>query len=188
MVHIFSLEPIEEPPKKRKMEDENNNTDTKRRKLDTLEMKSEDLAALAAQIQQKTKELLEEVAEQYLQLQEDREAFEQEKAFAVKYPVGTSDVVELNVGGTLFSTMRSTLCSVEGTLLNAIFSGKMDCQRDKEGRYFIDRAPDLFKIILEYLRTGYLLWPGSEIEKQRLKIELEHFGFPLSDLPSTNGS
>jgi hypothetical protein len=34
------------------------------------------------------------------------------------------DVVSLNVGGTSLATRRSTLCSVPGSLLAAMFSGR----------------------------------------------------------------
>jgi BTB/POZ domain len=50
-------------------------------------------------------------------------------------------VVVLNVGGCQFTTSRSTLCSVEGSQLEAMFSGRhVFCAHQMEdGSYFIDR-------------------------------------------------
>lgn len=47
---------------------------------------------------------------------------------------------------------------------------------DKKGRYFIDRNGDLFQIVLDYLRTGKLIWPSDPQQKEQLKLELEYYG------------
>jgi BTB/POZ domain len=61
-------------------------------------------------------------------------------------------IVQLNVGGTIFTTTETTLC-LEGSLFAKMFSGKM-----KPGIYvdeilFLDRNPKLFEYILDYLRN-----------------------------------
>nr|ACO15314.1 BTB/POZ domain-containing protein KCTD3 [Caligus clemensi] len=61
-------------------------------------------------------------------------------------------VIDLNVGGSLFSTSRSTLTSIPDTFFSALLSDRIASARDKNGAIFIDRDPDLFKIILNYLR------------------------------------
>lgn len=64
-----------------------------------------------------------------------------------------SGVIELNVGGVCYATSRETLCKVfrlvtvypriylkfPGSMLAAMFSGKFSLQKDRKGRYFIDR-------------------------------------------------
>ena len=64
------------------------------------------------------------------------------------------DVIELNVGGQMMTTKRTTLCQVEGSLLAAMFSGRENSMtRDKDGRIFLDFNPTYFASILDYLRA-----------------------------------
>ncbi|XP_061417626.1 BTB/POZ domain-containing protein KCTD7 isoform X1 [Lethenteron reissneri] len=64
------------------------------------------------------------------------------------------EVVQLNVGGTHFATLLSTLRSCEGSMLAAMFSGRHRLPRDHVGRFFIDRDPAYFGDILNFLRSG----------------------------------
>ena len=65
------------------------------------------------------------------------------------------DIIPLNVGGQQFSTKRSTLCQVEGSLFATIFSG--DCEdsleRDEDGAVCFDFNPQHFGLILDYLES-----------------------------------
>ena len=67
-------------------------------------------------------------------------------------------IVELNVGGSLFTTSLTTLRQYrETSMLAAMFdpdSGRPPPLQDSNGAYFIDRDPKVFAIILGYLRTG----------------------------------
>lgn len=103
-----------------------------------------------------------------------------------KFPI-EDDIVELNVGGRYFATYRSTLTSQKNTMLAAMFSGRHPLKQDKKGRYFIDRNGDLFQIVLDYLRTGELVWPDNRQQKKQLKLELDYYGIhtsPVVDLDS----
>ena len=51
-----------------------------------------------------------------------------------------------------------------------------DHQKDNQGNYFIDRDGQLFRYILNHLRTAKVHLPGSEEEKEALLLEAEHFG------------
>jgi hypothetical protein len=66
-------------------------------------------------------------------------------------------VVELNVGGRLFVTTKGTLTR-NGTVDNyfsALLNGKFKKLVDpRTGAIFIDRDPDLFHGLLQYLRNG----------------------------------
>lgn len=67
-------------------------------------------------------------------------------------------IVELNVGGTFFTTIRSTLCRDPSSMLACMFSGDMTpSTKDKEGRFFIDRSGEHFGTILAYLRGQQIL-------------------------------
>lgn len=92
-----------------------------------------------------------------------------------QYPI-EEDIIELNVGGRYFATYRSTLISHENSMLEAMFSGRHPMKKDKKGRYFIDRDGEQFHTILNYLRTGKLLWPSDPQLKEQLKLELEYYG------------
>jgi hypothetical protein len=66
-------------------------------------------------------------------------ALEEEKQL-MQERVGTmEEIIDLNVGGMCFTTTRTTLCSVKGSMLEAMFSGRWQLPTDKKGRYFIDR-------------------------------------------------
>ncbi|KAL3884605.1 hypothetical protein ACJMK2_024732 [Sinanodonta woodiana] len=89
--------------------------------------------------------------------------------------VSTSkETVVLNVGGTRFETYWSTLHAqpnsklADGTFLNSHF-------RKDQGDYFFDKDPDIFRVVLNYLRTGELHLP-SYICGPAITDELEYWG------------
>ena len=59
--------------------------------------------------------------------------------------------VRLNVGGRFFETTKATLA--RSAFFEPIISGRFETELDTEGRIFIDRSPDLFAILLEWMRT-----------------------------------
>lgn len=84
-------------------------------------------------------------------------------------------VVELNVGGQLYTTSLTTLLRDQESLLNAMFTGRQKVLRDSRGRYFIDRDGALFRYILDYLRNSKLTLPEKFTELQQLIAEAEYF-------------
>ena len=85
-------------------------------------------------------------------------------------------IIKLNVGGSSFHTSSSTLEWIPNTFFTTLLNGKLPSEKDENGAYFIDRDPDLFKIILQYLRTkqfSLLENDGSRINR-RLVSELLH--------------
>ena len=67
------------------------------------------------------------------------------------------EVVYLSVGGTPFTTRRSTLCMEPGSVLAINFSinnGHAEPSTDKNNPYFIDSDPLLFNWVMRYLRCG----------------------------------
>ncbi|XP_074647402.1 BTB/POZ domain-containing protein KCTD5-like isoform X2 [Tubulanus polymorphus] len=67
--------------------------------------------------------------------------------------------VKLNVGGTLFSTTRTTLCRDPKSFLYRLCQEESDLDTDKDenGAYLIDRDPTYFGPVLNYLRHGKLV-------------------------------
>uniref|UniRef100_A0A665UCZ4 KHA domain-containing protein n=1 Tax=Echeneis naucrates TaxID=173247 RepID=A0A665UCZ4_ECHNA len=71
-----------------------------------------------------------------------------------------TDWLTLNIGGRLFTTTRSTLVSKEPESMLAHMFREKDVwgnKRDKHGAYLIDRSPEYFEPILNYLRHGQLI-------------------------------
>eukprot|EP00730_Choanoeca_flexa_P008524 TRINITY_DN12498_c1_g7_i6.p1 TRINITY_DN12498_c1_g7~~TRINITY_DN12498_c1_g7_i6.p1 ORF type:complete len:650 (+),score=93.97 TRINITY_DN12498_c1_g7_i6:85-2034(+) len=90
----------------------------------------------------------------------------------------TSDlpsIIALNVGGQLFQTSPHTLLwPGPDSFLAVMLSGRLPATKDATGAYFIDRDPDLFKVILSYLRTRRISM--AEEHTHALRLEAEYFG------------
>lgn len=67
------------------------------------------------------------------------------------------DWITLNVGGTRFSTTRSTLQRDPQSMLAKMFSEEWDSARDSTGAFLIDRSPEYFEPLLNYLRSDVLV-------------------------------
>lgn len=61
------------------------------------------------------------------------------------------DLIMLNIGGAKFQTKISTLLSKQNSVFHQLI-----ISNQKIENIFIDRSPDLFKYILQFLRTGKL--------------------------------
>ena len=72
-----------------------------------------------------------------------------------------SDVLTLNVGGDKISVLRRTLCSVEGSMLAARFSGRWDdsLEKDGDGNFFICQPIELFRPMINFLRARAISTP-----------------------------
>ena len=80
----------------------------------------------------------------------DRDSTTEDMEPTQKFP----SVIELNVGGTLYTTKLSTLRKDPRSMLATMFSGRHVIERTDDGRFFIDREGNSFKYILQYLRDG----------------------------------
>lgn len=86
-------------------------------------------------------------------------------------------VITVNVGGKLFTTMKSNL--KKSKFFNVIFENKLECTVDENNRIFVDRDPDLFSIILNYLRTNKI----KNIENVDIEAYNEELDFYQLDVP-----
>ena len=77
--------------------------------------------------------------------------------------MNNDDIINLNVGGKKLTTLRSTLCQVEDSLLAALFSGRWEdnIKRDQDGAVFFDFNPQYFILILDYLRAKTIATPEN---------------------------
>eukprot|EP01112_Ceratiomyxa_fruticulosa_P012868 TRINITY_DN3587_c0_g1_i3.p1 TRINITY_DN3587_c0_g1~~TRINITY_DN3587_c0_g1_i3.p1 ORF type:complete len:351 (+),score=74.32 TRINITY_DN3587_c0_g1_i3:794-1846(+) len=108
------------------------------------------------------------------QLIQERETFEnlKSKLCTTHYP---SQVI-LNIGGKKFSTSIDTLKKDGNNFFGAMFSGLHEVTPDKEGAYFIDRDGEHFRHILNFLRTGELIFPeGDKVLRKELFKEAEFY-------------
>jgi hypothetical protein len=82
------------------------------------------------------------------------ETFEEEREKTLFGNTSPTDVLELNVGGTLCTALRRTLCQMEGSMLASRFSGRWDesLEKDAAGRFVIDQSFEFFGPLLQYLR------------------------------------
>lgn len=83
-------------------------------------------------------------------------------------------IVRLNVGGRVFVTTKETLTDMGGNMLAVMIEHPNPAQVVDE-HYFIDRDPDTFRWILNYLRGSRVLPPKNSVEMLLLKEEAEYF-------------
>lgn len=86
-------------------------------------------------------------------------------------------LVLLNVGGTYYLTTRSTLMRSPPTSpLHRIssHSTNVDFHRDEKGAYVIDRDPEYFQTVLNFLRHGKLI-VHHHIPDEAILLEAEYF-------------
>ncbi|KAJ4458043.1 putative K+ channel tetramerization subfamily protein [Paratrimastix pyriformis] len=90
------------------------------------------------------------------------------------------DVITINVGGRVFTTLKQTLLTQEDSMLAAMFSGRHPITKNAEGMPFIDRNPDIFEKILDYLRTGHPpRWWAHPEQRNDFLEDLAYFGILL---------
>lgn len=90
------------------------------------------------------------------------------------HPSHAGDIVHLNVGGTRFSTSRQTLTWIPDSFFTALLSGRIPSLRDETGAIFIDRDPQNFSVILNYLRTRDIDLLNTDL--RMLRQEAEYYG------------
>lgn len=83
-------------------------------------------------------------------------------------------VITLNVGGRQFYTTQSTLCGFENFFAK-LFGGWSETSADTK-QIFVDRDPDVFHLVLSFLRSRTLFWgdvPDAHVDK--LIVEAEYY-------------
>ena len=109
------------------------------------------------------KQVVEQVTKDRQQIEEDRkkcedekQRWEDEKTKINNAFVFHGQMIDLNVGGTRYTTSCSTLTKYPESMLGVMFSGRHDIEAMKcsDGSFFIDRDGTHFRHILNYLRDG----------------------------------
>eukprot|EP00088_Acartia_fossae_P036484 TRINITY_DN3770_c0_g1_i10.p1 TRINITY_DN3770_c0_g1~~TRINITY_DN3770_c0_g1_i10.p1 ORF type:complete len:240 (+),score=31.98 TRINITY_DN3770_c0_g1_i10:51-770(+) len=91
--------------------------------------------------------------------------------------MSNDDIIVLNVGGTKFSTTRQTLVKDPNSMLAKMFDPNSPLLPGKvqDGNYFLDRNPDRFKVVLDYLRDGEICVANEKESLPGLLIEARYF-------------
>ena len=110
--------------------------------------------------------------------------------------VADDNLVEVNAGGKIVVAKRSTLTQIQGSRIEAMFSGRWDKQlmRDGHDQIFLDVDPICFQAIVDYLNEMTISSEDSppsppsvdDEHKNILSHQLELFGLvPECSLPDS---
>ncbi|XP_003731554.2 uncharacterized protein LOC576395 [Strongylocentrotus purpuratus] len=84
--------------------------------------------------------------------------------------------VGLNVGGKIYQTSRNTLTKYPNSFFSLLLEGAIPSKRDDQGNYLIDRDGEIFRHVLNFLRSGELLTlPEGFKEYELLESEADFF-------------
>jgi hypothetical protein len=132
----------------------------------TIETEVDNFALKIDVMQQDMLELKRISQELIVKLNKEKKFNEETMAAFRKYPPIDSEIIKFNVGGTRFSTFKSTLLKkrkrkdatadeqyYKPTLFEGMLNGNVQVKYDEEKAIFIDRNPRYFQVILDYLRT-----------------------------------
>ena len=78
-----------------------------------------------------------------------------------------ASMIRINVGGQVFATTKDTLSKCG--YFEPYLAGRIRHAEDDQGALFIDRSPDLFRHLLQYMRAGTA---PSRSELRRIRQEL----------------
>ena len=113
------------------------------------------LTSKEQQVQHKCEEMFKQIEKERKQLDHDKAMWKKEQEEVSQKIANQDQIIELNVGGVTkgFTVRRSVLCQVPGSALEAMFSGRHQLAKI-DGKVFVDRNPDTFIHVVDYLRNG----------------------------------
>jgi len=85
------------------------------------------------------------------------------------------EIIELNVGGSVYATSRTTILSYPDSMLHHMVNGQIPSATDSQNRIFIDRDGPLFRYILNFLRDKRLNLPDNFTEYAQLRQEADFY-------------
>uniref|UniRef100_A0A6U9MN59 BTB domain-containing protein n=1 Tax=Zooxanthella nutricula TaxID=1333877 RepID=A0A6U9MN59_9DINO len=124
------------------------------------------------------------VAHEYEKFRQEYGLFEAGKKRIEHPDMAAESTCHLNVGGTVFETSRATLVQQSGSYLEALLSGKYPISRDRNGRVFLNRDPEHFRTILNFLRNPQTPpMPRDGPESEALIKEAQYYGIHFFPFP-----
>ncbi|KAK2197435.1 bifunctional Kelch-type beta propeller/Kelch repeat type 1/SKP1-BTB-POZ domain superfamily/Potassium channel tetramerization-type BTB domain/BTB-POZ domain [Babesia duncani] len=98
--------------------------------------------------------------------------------------IATQTMIDINVGGVVFETSRHVLMRQPESFLAALISGRHEVGRDRQGRIFLDRDYELFRVILNYLRNPSCIpVPRDTTESSLILSEASYYRIKFSPYP-----
>ncbi|KFD53555.1 hypothetical protein M513_05471 [Trichuris suis] len=85
--------------------------------------------------------------------------------------------VSLNVGGQTFVTSKQTLSRNRESFLFSLCEGRLQSDKDENGAFLIDRNPQYFAPVLDYLRHGKLII-NKDVSEEGVLEEAEFYNLP----------
>ncbi|CAL2033867.1 unnamed protein product [Caenorhabditis brenneri] len=86
----------------------------------------------------------------------------------------SGNIVKLDIGGTLFKTSKSTLTKFDG-FFKTMLETDIPLEKDEHEAIFVDRDPKHFRLILNYMRDGFVNIPDSKSDVQEIQIEAQYY-------------
>ena len=86
------------------------------------------------------------------------------------------DLIDINAGGKIIVAKRSTLTQIQGSRMEALFSGRWDkkLMRDGHGKIFLDVDPICFQAIVDFLNEMTISSKDSPPSPPSVDIEHKH--------------
>eukprot|EP00741_Cyanophora_paradoxa_P002414 tig00000076_g2339.t1 len=91
------------------------------------------------------------------------------------------EIVKLNLRGRIFVTTRDTLLAGGSTFFSGLLSGRFRSPVWIDGAIFIDRDPENFERLLNFLTTKYLEVPRDTGALRRLLADADYYCLPIRD-------
>ncbi|CAL2033871.1 unnamed protein product [Caenorhabditis brenneri] len=88
--------------------------------------------------------------------------------------MSSGNIVKLDIGGNIFKTSRSTLTKFDG-FFKTMLETEIPLEIDETGAIFIDRDPKHFRLILNYMRDGFVSIPDSRADIQEIQAEAQFY-------------
>lgn len=137
-----------------------------------------------ARVEQEAAQRRRVVAHEYEKFRQEYGLFESERQRIVSPQLVAEATIDLNVGGQVFETARSTLVQQSDSYLSSLLSGRYQVSRDRCGRIFINRDPDHFRTILNFLRNHQTPpMPRDSAESEALVRESQFYGVHFFPFP-----
>ena len=87
-------------------------------------------------------------------------------------------IIDVNVGGHVYTTSLASLTRYPDSMLGVMFSGRRSVARDSRGNFFIDRDGPMFRYVLNFLRSSKLNVPDDFQEFDQLMEEADFYQIP----------
>jgi len=95
---------------------------------------------------------------------------------------------KFNVQGVVFEVAVSVIQSKPEGRLAKMIDGRLRCLKDESGAFFVDRSPELFKIVLDVCRDNRVNPSKPGMTHERILAELEFYGLQDVEAPSKGPS